>query len=117
MVTGARTVLAANVVDLHFTTEVVTCPTWCTRHEHGQPTIEAHGIDLLQLTVLDDELTTDVPLRVELVQALEPGSRGYVHLSIGHQLYQPTCVVLSQSDRARLAAALLTGGALLDASR
>jgi hypothetical protein len=110
MVTGAAAVLAAG-------TTVVTCPAWCTEHEHGQRTGEPHRIDLLTLSVLDDELTTDVPLRLELVQSLEPGSLGYLHLSIGHALYQPTRVVLSRSDGARLQAAVITGRALLDESR
>jgi hypothetical protein len=87
---------------------------WCTRHEHGQGTHEAHGIDLLTLSVLDDDLTTEVPIRVELVQALKDGSPTMTHVSIGHLLYQPTCVALSRSDSARLAAALLTGRALQD---
>lgn len=95
---------------------VFTCPPWCTRHEHGQGTHEAHGLDLLELSVLDDALTTEVPLKVELVQALEDGAMGYVHMSIGHQLYQPTCVVLSRSDSARIAAALISGRAMLDAT-
>lgn len=91
---------------------VVECPTWCVWHEHGRLTHEAHGIELLNIAVMDDELTSDVPLRVELVQALEEGAQPRVHLSIGHALYQPACVALSRTDSARLAAALITARSL-----
>jgi hypothetical protein len=101
-------------IDLHFGGPAARgeCPTWCTRHEHGGNTSEPHTLELLNLAVLDADLTTDVPLQVVIVQDLEPGSRPAVHLEIGHALYQPTGVSLSRSDRARLAAVLLTANHL-----
>jgi hypothetical protein len=95
----------------------VVCPTWCTRHEHGSSTTEPHTIELLNLAVLADDLITDVPLQVYVAQDLEAGSRPLAHLEIGHALYQPTSVLLSASDRARLAAALLTANHLIGDAR
>jgi hypothetical protein len=99
-----------NTVELRMRREP--CPVWCTRHEHGMQTSEPHRIELLSVAVLDGDLTTDVPLTLDIVQDLEPDSAPAVHLSIGHTMYQPTSVSLSRSDRARLAAMLLVANEL-----
>ena len=97
---------------------VVQCPTWCTSHTHLQvePTASSrpHELEILSLAVLDDELTSDVPLRVVLRQDTDQDAQGArVYLEIGHALYQPTAVALSRSDTARITAAMITGNSLI----
>lgn len=97
----------------------VQCPNWCTSHERIMPvTILSadHEHVLLELSVLDEELTTDVPVRVLLRQEPDQGTAARIALEIGHGLYQPTGVVLSRSDATRVAAALLTANVMLVAA-
>jgi hypothetical protein len=92
------------------------CPPWCTSgHTSDLNQPYRHEHELLSLAVLDEELVTDVPLRVVLMQAIDDhdNARPALRLEVGHALYQPTAVVLSRSDAARVAAALITGNVMM----
>lgn len=91
-------------------------PHWCDRF-HASPAPSGrttHMIEILNTTVLDQEMLEEVPLTVVLERVDEPGEVGTARtvLSIGHALYQPTSVTIDGPTRARLIAAMLTAHGL-----